>query len=85
MEPIRCVTCNAVLHFERFDRQAQNDGGAKAALDEMGVRRFCCRRMYISHPRDLEELLRGYPLRTIRTPDYSITFEAAEARTVAAE
>lgn len=81
MEPIRCVTCNAVLHFARFEAH----GGAKAALDAMGVRRFCCRRMYISHPRDLEELLRGYPLRTIHTPDYTITFEAAEARTVVAE
>ena len=84
MEPIRCVTCNAVLHFERFDRQS-HENDAKTALNEMGVHRFCCRRMYISHPRDLEELLRSYPLRKIRTPDYSITFEAAEARTVAAD
>jgi DNA-directed RNA polymerase subunit N len=60
--PIRCFTCGKVISQEyeefkkRFDiYQKSIDAGEapketpKEILDELGVTRYCCRRMIISH------------------------------------
>lgn len=56
------------------------DGGMtkKEAFESMGVRRFCCRRMFLSHPVALEEHLRAFPLRDTKTSDYSMLFEVSK-------
>lgn len=49
MFPVRCYTCNAVLAqlWPRVE-PLEHDGRA-AALDELGVRRICCRRMFFGY------------------------------------
>ena len=76
MEPIRCFTCNAVLRFLRYE-QLTLEGSASPleAFESMRVPRFCCRRMYLSHPTALEEHIRTFPLRDITNPDYAVRFE----------
>ncbi len=49
--PIRCFTCGKVIadKYENF-RQAVRQGEDPAAvLDRLGVVRYCCRRMLLSH------------------------------------
>ena len=74
MEPVRCFTCNAVLRFQQYEALTTSLGAA-AAFGEMGVRRFCCRRMYLSHPVELEEHLRSFPLRNSECKEYAVRFE----------
>jgi DNA-directed RNA polymerase subunit N (RpoN/RPB10) len=57
MIPVRCFTCNAVLgHMEdRYKRalriwKTENPEKAEElALNELGLKKICCRRMIISH------------------------------------
>ena len=49
--PIRCFSCGAVI-ADRWDEYLRllNDGkSSEEAMDEIGLERYCCRRMYVSH------------------------------------
>ena len=51
--PIRCFTCGKVLGsiFEAYKQRVYlEDEDPKKILDELGVRRYCCRRTIVSHP-----------------------------------
>lgn len=76
MEPVRCFTCNAVLNFKRYEEcTLQHSMSRTATFETMGAYRFCCRRMYLSHPTELEEHIRSYPMRNVERNDYSMKFE----------
>ena len=81
MEPVRCFTCNAVLRFYEYEQRAAC-APPVVALVGMDVRRFCCRRMYLSHPVALEEHLRTFPLKNDTRRDYKVTFESDTECTV---
>ncbi|KAL5108326.1 DNA-directed RNA polymerase I II and III subunit RPABC5 [Taenia crassiceps] len=49
--PIRCFTCGKVAEYAEGD-----------ALDTLGLRRYCCRRMILSHVDLIEKLLNYAPL-----------------------
>ena len=49
--PIRCFSCGAVI-ADRWDEYLRllNDGkSSEEAMDDIGLERYCCRRMYVSH------------------------------------
>ena len=83
MEPVRCMTCNAVLDFRTYERRTCDARETPcAALDAMGALRFCCRRMYLTHPRELEEHIRSFSLRNMKGDDYMVEFETTHVREV---
>ena len=60
MVPVRCFTCGAVIadKWEEFDRRRKNGEDMGKILDDLGVERYCCRRMLISHVDIIDELLK---------------------------
>ena len=58
--PVRCFTCGApIAHlWEEYDSRVK--GGEKPAkvLDDLGVERFCCRRMFLSHVEIMEKVVK---------------------------
>jgi len=62
MVPVRCFTCGAVVgdKWEEFSRRVKNGENAGKVLDELGVRRYCCRRMLLSHVDIIDEVLKFY-------------------------
>jgi len=49
--PVRCFTCGALIgdKWTKFaERVAKGEDPAKV-LDDLGVKRYCCRRMLLSH------------------------------------
>ncbi|MBI4176062.1 MAG: DNA-directed RNA polymerase subunit N [Candidatus Aenigmarchaeota archaeon] len=50
MIPIRCMTCGKpVGHlWEAYQKEAKSLG-SKEALDKLGLERYCCRALFISH------------------------------------
>jgi DNA-directed RNA polymerase subunit N (RpoN/RPB10) len=48
--PIRCFTCGKPIGqiWERFNK-IKAEKGAKAALDELGLKRYCCRAVFLGH------------------------------------
>jgi len=57
--PIRCFTCNKVIANKWQKYKKQVDGGVKEdeALDNAGLKRYCCRRMFLSHVDLIDKLL----------------------------
>ncbi len=61
MIPVRCFTCGAVVadKWEEYDRrvnQEHEDSGK--VLDALGVKRYCCRRMFIGNVELIDEIIK---------------------------
>ena len=59
--PVRCFTCGSVIgHLYEQYKSMVKDKKPDVCLDELGVERYCCRRMFISHVDIIQSVLR-YP------------------------
>ncbi len=47
--PIRCFTCGAVIGDKYEEYKSLLSQGADNVLNKLGIDRYCCRRMFISH------------------------------------
>ena len=62
MIPVRCFTCGKVVgeHWQAYDERVnRGDEDAAAVLDDLGIDRHCCRRMFVSH-KDLVDIVSPY-------------------------
>jgi DNA-directed RNA polymerase subunit N len=60
--PVRCFTCGFVIadkYSEYRERVKRGEDPAKV-LDDLGVKRYCCRRMIVSNVDIIEEILPYY-------------------------
>jgi DNA-directed RNA polymerase subunit N len=60
MIPIRCFTCGKLIadRWEEFARRVKAGERPKKVLDDLGMTRYCCRRMFISQVDVVDDLLR---------------------------
>lgn len=58
--PVRCFTCGKLIadKWEEFNAKVQSGEDSQKILDELGVTRYCCRRMLLSHTEIIDEILR---------------------------
>ncbi len=54
MFPVRCFSCGKVISevYEEFISSLKDGEDLSKTLDELDVRKYCCRRMFISHSID---------------------------------
>ena len=59
MFPVRCYTCNACLaqQYPEYRARAQRGENASDVLQGLGVRRLCCRRMFLGYVNLIDEQL----------------------------
>ncbi len=57
--PVRCFTCGAVIGdlYQQYKKLIK-EKSVDVALDELGIERYCCRRMFISHVEIMENVLK---------------------------
>lgn len=57
--PVRCFSCGKVIGsaYQTFVKRVQLGEDPKHVLDDMGIKRYCCRRMIVSHAELIDELL----------------------------
>lgn len=57
--PVRCFTCGKVIGhlWEEYARRVASGENPGKALDDLGVRRYCCRRMFLSHVDLINEIV----------------------------
>ncbi|MDO8538620.1 MAG: DNA-directed RNA polymerase subunit N [archaeon] len=57
--PVRCFSCGKVVseQYEEFNNRTQKGEKAAKVLDELGVKRYCCRRMIFSQVDLMKDLL----------------------------
>ncbi len=50
MIPVRCFTCGKIISnvWEEYRERVKKEESAKV-LDDLGIKRYCCRRMLITH------------------------------------
>lgn len=62
MVPVRCFTCGALIgdKWEEFARRVKNGENPGKVLDDLGLRRYCCRRMLLSNVEVIDEVLRYF-------------------------
>lgn len=60
--PVRCFTCGKLIgdQWEEFARRVKAGENAGEVLDSLGIKRYCCRRMLLSHVEIIDEVLRFY-------------------------
>ena len=58
--PVRCFTCGAPIADKWDDYESRVKAGSKAAeaLDELGVERYCCRRMFLSNVNVMDKIMK---------------------------
>ena len=58
--PVRCWTCGAPLaqYWEEFYKRVSKGEDPKKVLDELGVKRYCCRRTLLAHVPLIYEVVR---------------------------
>jgi len=51
MFPVRCFTCGKVLagKWEEYEKRVSQGETPAKVLDSLGIRRYCCRRIFISY------------------------------------
>ena len=59
MFPVRCFTCGALIADKWDEYRERVDAGEEPGkvLDELGVKRYCCRRMFLSHYEVFDEVI----------------------------
>ncbi len=57
--PIRCFTCGALIgdKWSEFARKVSKGEDAGRVLDDLGIKRYCCRRMFLSHVELIDKVI----------------------------
>ena len=57
--PVRCFTCNKVIggHYEKFCERVAKGENAAEVMNDLGIERYCCRRIYMAHTDLIDEML----------------------------
>ncbi|RXE55187.1 DNA-directed RNA polymerase subunit N [Methanoculleus taiwanensis] len=58
MIPVRCFTCGKVIstRWKEFEERRNAGEDPKQILDDLGLERYCCRRMLLTHKEIVEDL-----------------------------
>jgi DNA-directed RNA polymerase subunit N len=57
--PVRCFSCGKLVgdKWEPFSKRVAAGEPPKEVLDDVGVERYCCRRMLLSHVELIDNIL----------------------------
>lgn len=57
--PVRCFTCGKVIGnvYENYKNRVENGEDPEKVMDDLGIERYCCRRMLLSHTDLIDEVM----------------------------
>lgn len=61
--PVRCYSCGKPIGalWETYKQRVDAGEAPKKVLDDLGVARYCCRRMLLTHTNLIEEVMKFGP------------------------
>ena len=56
--PIRCFTCGKVIGhlWEEYEERVKNGEKPAKVLDELGLKKYCCRQIFLTHKELIKEV-----------------------------
>jgi len=56
--PVRCLSCGKVIgdKWEDFQERVSDGEDKKEVLDDLGVEKYCCRTIFLTHVDSIEEV-----------------------------
>ena len=57
--PVRCLSCGKVIsqHRQQYEERTEEEGEDPGeVLDDLGVEKYCCRTMFVSHVDTIDEV-----------------------------
>ncbi len=60
MIPVRCFSCGKVLadSYEEFQKRVEKGEKAEKVLDELGITRYCCRRIILAQADIIDDIMK---------------------------
>ncbi len=57
--PVRCFTCGKVIGnvYDNYKNRVDNGEDPEKVMDDLGIERYCCRRMLLSHTDLIDEVM----------------------------
>ncbi len=57
--PVRCFTCGKVIGnvYENYKSRVESGEDPEEVMDDLGIERYCCRRMLLSHKDLIDEVM----------------------------
>ncbi|MGQ9468276.1 MAG: DNA-directed RNA polymerase subunit N [Nitrososphaerales archaeon] len=70
--PVRCFTCGALIgdKYEEFVKKVKEGEESNKVLDKIGIKRYCCRRMFLSNVNIIDSILPYYEVLAERCAEY---------------
>jgi DNA-directed RNA polymerase subunit N len=60
MVPIRCFSCGKQIAglYEQFKQRVEKGENPEKVLDDLGVQRYCCRRILLTHVDLVDDIMK---------------------------
>ncbi len=60
MIPVRCFSCGKVVgeYYEEFEKRTSKGEPAEKIFKDLGIERYCCRRMLLSHVDLIDDIIK---------------------------
>ena len=60
--PVRCFTCGGLIadKYSEYKERVKSGEGDANVLDSLGIKRYCCRRMFISSIETIYQVIPYY-------------------------
>lgn len=70
--PVRCFSCGKLIgdKWEEFAKRVKGGESPKVILEDIGLTRYCCRRMLLSHVELIDEVIKLYEVRRKEEEEY---------------
>lgn len=58
--PVKCFSCGKVIGdvYEEFAKRVKAGENPKKVLDDLGIKRYCCRRMLFTQAELIDEIMK---------------------------
>jgi len=70
--PVRCFSCGKIIGglYDKYLEKIENNYAENDALDSLDIKRYCCRRMILTHVDIIDKLLEYKYLKTDDIAEY---------------
>ena len=58
--PVRCFSCGKVIGhlWEEYKKRVESGEDSKKVLDDLGLTRYCCRRIFLTHKDLIKDIMK---------------------------